>query len=258
VVAVLSVGLAAIAGAGSGSGPRFSTARESIPDFVTQNVTSSCCTIRTQPGCDDPACEAAVCQVDPLCCSLVWDDPCVFQAEQLCLVCALFCGDGVVNQESEQCEPPGTPTCDAACQSIFECPLSTCIGQNCELTQSLDRTTDGENTVACNELLFTSPQGWARCYDIEAEGLPPGDLVIDAVGFGVQIATAEGIAIDVVLYADGNGCPPDTGPDPTEFARETVMVDAADEGRFLTVPFPGGPASAAGRISRPWDSRTLT
>ncbi len=37
-----------------------------------------------------------------------------------------FCGDGIVNQPSEECEPPGTATCDDNCQILVDGKVTIC------------------------------------------------------------------------------------------------------------------------------------
>ncbi len=45
---------------------------------------SNCCFPHGGQGCDDPACEAAVCAVDPFCCDTAWDGICAEEAQDLC------------------------------------------------------------------------------------------------------------------------------------------------------------------------------
>ncbi|MCH8963783.1 MAG: hypothetical protein IIB58_02390 [Planctomycetes bacterium] len=55
---------------------------------------SNCCLGNPEPGCDDPACEAFICSLDPFCCDSQggsWDQPCVQQALFWCDVCAGGC-----------------------------------------------------------------------------------------------------------------------------------------------------------------------
>ncbi|MFM7134373.1 MAG: hypothetical protein ACKO0W_08670 [Planctomycetota bacterium] len=59
---------------------------------VGQNCTTpcgqpgrSCFVARSTPGCTDGACCQSVCQVDPICCSDLWDELCVERAGTLCL-----------------------------------------------------------------------------------------------------------------------------------------------------------------------------
>ncbi|MCA9283793.1 MAG: S8 family serine peptidase [Phycisphaerales bacterium] len=43
-----------------------------------------CDVVHNSPGCNDPDCCANVCQIDPLCCALQWDNPCVGVAIEVC------------------------------------------------------------------------------------------------------------------------------------------------------------------------------
>ncbi|MCI0364075.1 MAG: hypothetical protein L0219_09360 [Phycisphaerales bacterium] len=49
--------------------------------------TGSCFTSHGTPWCDLDDCCAAVCNVDPFCCELNWDNLCVTEANQLCTTC---------------------------------------------------------------------------------------------------------------------------------------------------------------------------
>ncbi|MBX3355248.1 MAG: hypothetical protein KF724_06080 [Phycisphaeraceae bacterium] len=68
-------------------------------DFLVQNfhtcgpadfcgVTQApCLAVHPTPGCNDPACCAAVCAVDSICCTVGWDGVCVTLALQICGAC---------------------------------------------------------------------------------------------------------------------------------------------------------------------------
>jgi len=65
---------------------------------------AECCAPHDGPGCDTPACCAAVCEVSPYCCTIVWDALCVHQSKQYpaCPCNQLFCagdltGDAMVD-----------------------------------------------------------------------------------------------------------------------------------------------------------------
>jgi len=51
-----------------------------------------CCSANGTPGCDDPACEAVVCAIDPFCCDNEWDNFCADEAADLCAVCDVGSG----------------------------------------------------------------------------------------------------------------------------------------------------------------------
>ena len=53
-----------------------------------------CCTAGALAGCNDATCCAAVCAVDPSCCSAAWDDACADEAGTLC---AELCGGPTSN-----------------------------------------------------------------------------------------------------------------------------------------------------------------
>ena len=46
-----------------------------------------CCVAHETPGCDDPPCEFQVCQTDPFCCDVEWDQNCADLAVKLCGIC---------------------------------------------------------------------------------------------------------------------------------------------------------------------------
>ncbi len=51
--------------------------------------TSNCCFAHvSSKGCDDPACQGAVCAVDSFCCDNAWDGICADEATQMCGLCA--------------------------------------------------------------------------------------------------------------------------------------------------------------------------
>ncbi len=80
-LSVTTVSYSDIQGGWSGAG---SNNIDADPLFVS---ISNCCSRHFTPGCDDPGCEAAVCEVDPFCCDAVWDLGCVALAFDMCSVC---------------------------------------------------------------------------------------------------------------------------------------------------------------------------
>lgn len=42
------------------------------------------CVARDTPGCSGCPCEACVCEIEPHCCTLFWDEPCVWDCEFIC------------------------------------------------------------------------------------------------------------------------------------------------------------------------------
>ena len=138
--------------------------------------------------------------------------------------------DGLVDCEDPDCE---------ALFPCLQCPAST-FGDVCVLNQSGDtETIESSNTTACGiSDVGTAPNGWARCFDLTAEGATD-DVTIDSVTFGVQEATIDGINVNVNLYLDENGCadgPNEPGVDAVLIASEATIVNTADVGMLLTVP----------------------
>ena len=61
---------------------------------------SDCCVAGGGMGCDDIACQEAVCQADPFCCDVSWDSICAGEAGDLCAVCGACAGaeSGIVRR----------------------------------------------------------------------------------------------------------------------------------------------------------------
>src|SRR6185436_12625048 len=77
---------------------------------------SNCCFANGGLGCDDAACQAAVCGIDPFCCATAWDGICANEALQLCAVCA---GGGVCPGRGDCCTANGGLGCnDADCCNL--------------------------------------------------------------------------------------------------------------------------------------------
>jgi hypothetical protein len=88
-----------------------------------------CCTANSTPGCDDPACVAAVCPLDPFCCNIEWDLICVLAAEDLC---------GCGGPSLEACET-STNDCFSAgtgpgCADFVCCPFVCNADPSCCVT----------------------------------------------------------------------------------------------------------------------------
>ncbi|MEE2895277.1 MAG: hypothetical protein VX726_05985 [Planctomycetota bacterium] len=45
---------------------------------------SNCGEVHPEPGCSDPVCESIVCDIDPICCTIGWDEFCVSLANSNC------------------------------------------------------------------------------------------------------------------------------------------------------------------------------
>ena len=99
-----------------------------------------CCVDTGSAGCDDQACEDTVCFLDSYCCEFTWDDDCANCAASgegfggldcsgvgdAC-ACVLPCGDGVCDDDSEDCA-----SCEADCGACEVCGDGACSGdENC-------------------------------------------------------------------------------------------------------------------------------
>ena len=107
-----------------------------------------CCVPHDLPGCDDPECEATVCEVDPFCCEAAWDGLCADEAAELC---GGLCGPLPSDCCTEPSELPGCadPECAAlvcavdayCCESAWDdicvdmanalCPVCGPVASDC-------------------------------------------------------------------------------------------------------------------------------
>lgn len=79
------------------------------PGAVGCGLGKSCYVPGGNPGCENVACCGAVCDSDPTCCDIAWDDACVDLAFTVC-------GDCGEPKAGDCCVEDGTPGCnDAAC-----------------------------------------------------------------------------------------------------------------------------------------------
>jgi hypothetical protein len=80
---------------------------------------SNCCVAHPTPGCDNAACQSAVCSQDPFCCNNQWDSICANEAIAKCAVC----GASTCPPNNNNCglpSPDGTPGCNvpACCDAV--------------------------------------------------------------------------------------------------------------------------------------------
>lgn len=73
---------------------------------------SDCCFSNGTPGCDDPFCQALICDQDPFCCDTAWDQTCVDAALGQCVVCGGDGNPGCTPDAGDCCTDNGTPGCD--------------------------------------------------------------------------------------------------------------------------------------------------
>jgi hypothetical protein len=132
---------------------------------------SNCCIANGGVGCDDPACQEAVCAIDPFCCDVAWDGICAGEAADLCKVCGTTGGCPKSANDCCVASPDGTPGCNqpACCESVcaldpFCCDTSwdgICAGEalvdpNCECGV-------GGCPKSANDCCVASPDGTPGC-----------------------------------------------------------------------------------------------
>ncbi len=126
-----------------------------------------CCTASGGLGCNDAACEAAVCGADAFCCSVAWDSLCASQAASLC---PDLCGGG--GGASNCCVANGGVGCDDA-----GCEAAVC----------------GQDSFCCSvqwDLLCAS-QAASLCPDLCGGGGGPSNCCVANGGLGCDNATCE-------------------------------------------------------------------
>jgi hypothetical protein len=175
-----------------------------------------CCT-EGGPGCSDITCCDTVCGIDPLCCSNLWDNICVSEAEALCGPCVVACGN-----PDHDCCTTGTAGCSDAdcCTTVcgfdpFCCDVlwdSVCASQALTLCGPCgDPDTDGDGLTDAQESLgCTSPTN----PDTDGDGLDDGA----EAGHGTDPCDSDsdddGLSDGAeVTAAAGSGCPSPTNAD---------------------------------------------
>ncbi|MEE2682121.1 MAG: hypothetical protein VX641_07085 [Planctomycetota bacterium] len=89
-----------------------------IPPGCGAENTSSCTVVHALPFCDVPECCESVCAVDPHCCEITWDEPCVGTAQLVC------------NQGQAGCGRKGIGPCNEAHSNPF-CDDPICCARVC-------------------------------------------------------------------------------------------------------------------------------
>jgi hypothetical protein len=118
----------------------------------------NCCVINSTPGCDNPACCNAVCDVDPYCCNVEWDSACALQAagkfNDLC-DCGpgTVCGDGV-------CDPG--EDCENCPEDCGECPCDGGSGGDCCENNG---TPGCDNPACCEAVCAVDPYCCDNAWD---------------------------------------------------------------------------------------------
>lgn len=156
--------------------------------------TSNCCVDHVGTGCDNAACETAVCDYDPSCCEIEWDQTCAFLASDLfcsdlCQAGGPECGDGVVNQDVEACD--GDDLAGMTCEDL---DTDTPAGSNCYNA----RAETGCDDAACQEVVCEIDE---YCCEEDWDEICAGEaleLCVDYVGGG--------LACDGSCQLDTSGC----------------------------------------------------
>ena len=104
-----------------------------------------CCAAHEVPGCDDPACEAAVCTADAYCCDTAWDGLCAESALGLCpALCAPSASDCCAAHQLPGCDDPA-------------CVAAVCPGDAFCCETSWDDLCAEAALALCPELCVATP-----------------------------------------------------------------------------------------------------
>jgi hypothetical protein len=104
---------------------------------------NGCCVASNEPGCNNGACEAEVCAVDPSCCTDAWDEDCWWLTNELCFSCGEFPFTCCTVHTTPGCEEGGDflGCADAVCYfDPFCCQVvwdQSCVDIATELPQCL-------------------------------------------------------------------------------------------------------------------------
>lgn len=132
-------------------------------------------------------------------------------------------------------------------ESCPGCPMTQCFDDDtCILRQSFSNFNE-VGTVACGAGAYTTPNGFARCFDLEEEGVT-GNLTIEHVQFGVNQFDADDpmleIPIQVNIYeVDACGNPVEYDPE-TLISSDTLKVSKDDVGSYIDVVMANPPKIA--------------
>ena len=142
-----------------------------------------CCTANFTPGCDDEDCCMLVCDQDPFCCDVSWDQLCADQAIDFCVPC-FQCGSAGAG---DCCTPNPNPYCDDA-----DCCEKICTDDPFCCEVEWDGLCADEALIGC-DVACGAPIG-ACCLD-------DGSCIVETV------FTCEQILLGV-YQGDGSSCTP--------------------------------------------------
>lgn len=149
-------------------------------------TTRSCFTSQTGPSCSDSDCCNAVCNIDPSCCNVVWDQSCANQAAITCVGCGSSTASCYQTHQTPACSDEACcervcaidPTCcdttwDSDCVNLAN---ANCLGCGvagsgaCDTVHSLPYCDDSNCcTTVCNLNPFCCTTSWDQtCVDTQA------------------------------------------------------------------------------------------
>jgi hypothetical protein len=154
--------------------PRNAIAFFSTLAFLTTALAQQpCCGPTGTPGCSDAACSAAVCEVDPACCSTAWDQRCADEASVLCVACRTTQPCQLPIAHRQELEPCGAAIDDACPDPLHPAdPLASG-----EIVAGQVWADDTSRDVDWFEVVLTAPGSLAvECWS----GGPVGAAIVEA------------------------------------------------------------------------------
>jgi len=119
---------------------------------VEGNATSDCCVVHAPPGCDDTACQTAVCAIDATCCSNTWSQVCQGYAASECVDVCPF-GDDFVSVPNDSISAPEILDEGGATTKIFARTITLSTGINVLESTVLEAPAAGYALVVANATL---------------------------------------------------------------------------------------------------------
>jgi hypothetical protein len=136
-------------------GPTGPTGPTGPPGPAGLCVPVDCCFDVGEAGCGDPVCEAAVCDANPFCCSLIWDQACAQLALDLCE--PQCCGPA--SGANGCCVPSDEPGCNnSACEAVVCAVDPSCCTEAWDI----------ECWLLTNELCFSCGEFGCDCCDVQS------------------------------------------------------------------------------------------
>ena len=138
-----------------------------------------CCVDDGELGCEDAAVTACVCELDPICCSQLWDVDCAISAHASCEAGCDLCGNAFCDiafgetcascpGDCGECVICGDGQC-ATAESCATCPddCGACDGSCCETNDTLGCDEPGLVLCACSVLPQCCEGPWTQeCLDV--------------------------------------------------------------------------------------------